>query len=114
MKLESLSEKKKKLEKQGKKNNIKNQDDTYTEGFQKGIEASFSSIQDTMKAYQYYKDDVKKLMEEQKSIWKQWIDFYEKKNSINRENYIESYNDWLLSYLFINEENKCAYSLLSF
>lgn len=112
MKLESLSEKKKKIKKQLKKNQKIASKDTFHEGYQQGVDASFDSIVDSMKAYQYYKDDVKKLMEEQKGIWKQWVSFYENKPTITKDNYLISYNNWLLEYLFLHEEQKYSESLL--
>ena len=109
MKCESLKNKKQKLikENQSRKNNK-----DFSNGFEEGVENSFDIFASFVELYNRYKNDVKLLMSEQKNIWKQWVDFYEKQTKIDQSNYLENYNDWLFDYLF-SDINKDSSELLS-
>jgi len=102
-KLEPLINKKHKLKQEKTSINDKKINDIYD----KAIDDSFSQFFKSIKNFKKYKDDVKLLMKEQKNIWKEWVKFYEGKNNINKENYINTYNTWLFNYIFteIDKEN---------
>ena len=59
--------------------NKSSNDDTYYEGLKKGVTESFKFFNYSMSFYNKYKNDVKLLMKEQQSVWKKWINYYNKK-----------------------------------
>ena len=101
MELESLSLQKRRL--QEKISSAKEK--IYQEGFRDGVEESFKQFQVAIKMYKKYKDNVKLLMEEQNKVWKKWIEYYEKQSNINRENFLQRYNEWLFRYIFESEKD---------
>ena len=50
--------------------------------------------------YKRYKNNIKRLMEEQKPIWKVFISYYNDSSDFSQENHLEKYNDWLFNYTF--------------
>ena len=102
MKYEPLSGKKQKIKKEGYPSKQKNSDGNFYLGFVKGVDESFEVFDTYIDYYKEYKDDVKRLMNEQKNIWKEWVKFYEDQADISKENYLERYNNWLFDYIFSN------------
>lgn len=77
-------------------------------------------IKDAVKFFKRYRSNISLLMEENKKIWKKWIEYYNtlpkakqanslKKSDINILEYVNSYNVWLFDYTFsdaiINESS---------
>ena len=100
MKLESLQQKKQQIEKQAPSFSKESKNDSFNEGFQKGVEASFNTFITLVDQYKRYKDEVKLLMDEQKPLWKEWVQYYEKRSDIPQSEYLVRYNTWLFDYLF--------------
>lgn len=106
MKLEPLQEKRQQLEKQALSFSKNGKADQFDVGFQKGIETSFETFTMLIEQYIRYKNEVKLLMEEQKPLWKEWIQYYEKQSDIPQSEYITRYNTWLFDYLFHQKHSK--------
>ena len=111
---EPLKEKKLKIEKNLQKLKNKNDsDDTkYYSGFEKGVNESFEAFATSIDAYKRYKNDVKLLMKEQQKIWSKWIKYYNSKNNINNDNFLDKYNDWLFSFIFSGIDKESSTSFL--
>lgn len=101
MALKSLKERKEDLIQQVQKQKILEKN-TYTDGMKKGISVSFSSFSDLVTTYIKYQNNVKLLMNDEKQIWKKWVDYYEQQNNISKSDYMSNYNVWLFDYLFCN------------
>ncbi len=102
MKLQPLSMQKESL----KKKQAPSQSKNYRDGFLEGIEESFKQFKLTIELYRKYKDNVKLLMEEQNNVWRKWVEYYEKQKNIDKDNFLQRYNDWLFSYIFDDESSK--------
>lgn len=100
MKLESLQQKKQEIEKLVHNYSKEGRHNSFDEGFQKGIDASFETFVTLIDQYQQYKDNVKLLMNEQKHLWEEWVQYYEKQAEIAQSEYLVRYNAWLFDYLF--------------
>jgi hypothetical protein len=87
-------------------------DDKFFKGFENGISESFKMFDVAINSYDRYKNEVKLLMKEQQSVWKKWINYYNKKSGINNNNYLENYNNWLYNYIFIEKEEENFDTLL--
>lgn len=109
-KLEPLSVKKKNLSKSKVKQNSSKDD--FNSGFDQGISKAFHEFQNSVDLFKRYEGDVKLLMVEQKSVWKHWVSYYEKKK-IKQDEYLKQYNDWLFNYVFIKGKKKQEESLLN-
>ena len=96
--------KNKKSELKAKIPNKNNQD--YTSGFHKGIEDSFNLFASYIDLYKHYENDVKTLMNEQKSVWQKWVEYFDKQNNVDKEDYLGIYNKWLFNYIFSNLDDK--------
>jgi hypothetical protein len=113
MKLEPLPQKKQQLSKQAKNNESKKQDEAFSSGYIEGIKSSFDTFTQLIHQYKRYKDDVKLLMEEQKPLWKSWVSYYENKNNISQNDYLQQYNSWLFNYIFQECSEESTLSVLS-
>lgn len=102
MSLKSLNERKDDLVKQVKKKKSEKKE-AFEDGLKEGIDESFHSFSDLIEQYLTYKDNVKKLMTDEKSVWKKWVKYYENQSDISKSDYIDIYNTWLFDYLFCNE-----------
>lgn len=102
MRYEPLRDKKQKIKKEGCPGKQKNSENKFYLGFVKGVDESFEVFATYVEYYKEYKNDVKRLMNEQRNIWKEWVKFYEKQTDIPKENYLEIYNNWLFDYAFSN------------
>jgi len=98
IKYEPLKNKKQELK--GKNGKEKNKD--FSLGFEKGIEDSFSLFADYIDLYKHYQNNVKILMNEQKNVWKKWVEYYEKQTNVDKSDYLDIYNTWLFNYIFSN------------
>ena len=58
------------------------------------------AVDSAVKFYKRYKNDIKRLMEEQHKVWSKFIDYYNSQSDIKRSNYLDKYNDWLFDYAF--------------
>jgi len=99
--MKSLKQRKEDLIQQIKKEK-QSETNTYKDGVKKGITESFRSFSDLVTTYQKYQNNVKLLMNDEKQIWKKWVDYYEQQNNISKSDYMSSYNEWLFDYLFCN------------
>jgi len=106
MKLESLQQIKQQIEKQAPSLSKECKHNSFDEGFQKGVEKSFDTFMTIIDQYKHYKNDVKLLMEEQKHLWKEWVDYYEKQSDIPKSEYLIRYNAWLFDYIFYQKHHK--------
>jgi hypothetical protein len=106
-KLESLNRIKYNLEKQITKYSKQNKDNSFDDGYQKGMQLSFETFTSLLNQYIKYKDNVKLLMKEQNETWKKWVSYYEKQNNISKSDYNQRFNTWLFDYIF----NKGIYQL---
>jgi hypothetical protein len=84
--------------------NTKTEDlnDKYYEGYKNGVIESFNLFNSTVQFYKQYKDDVKLLMKEQNKLWYKWVEYYNNKTGIDKNNFIDYYNKWLFENLFSN------------
>jgi hypothetical protein len=109
MKFESLINKKQKMKKDilKSKNKIINDKSEFYLGFKKGVDDSFVEFVSFIDFFKRYKNNVKLLMDEQKKIWLQFIQYYETQKDNKASNYLGRYNNWLFEYIFygINENN---------
>ena len=106
MKLESLYQKRQQIEKQVLSLSKVSAKNSFDEGFQKGVATSFETFTSLIDQYKRYKNEVKLLMEEQKSLWKEWVRYYEKQPDIDQSEYLVRYNAWLFDYLFRQRHNE--------
>ena len=97
MKYEPLKEKKQKIKKEFLKNRKK--EDEFFADFEKAVDECFNAFSSHVNMYNRYKDDVKLLMNEQKPVWKKWVEHCDQKN-IDKTDYIVCYNNWLFDYFF--------------
>jgi len=107
MKCESLRNKKEKMKKDilvSKNYSTKERTESYL-GYEKGVDDSFNVFASYVDLYKRYKNDLKLLMNEQKHVWLQWVQYYETQTDINPTNYLCRYNDWLFDYIFYNVNN---------
>jgi len=99
--MKSLKQRKEDLIKQMEKEK-QSDTNTYCDGVKKGIKESFRSFSDLVTTYLKYQNNVKLLMNDEKQIWKKWVDYYEQQNNISKSDYMNSYNEWLFDFLFCN------------
>ncbi len=112
MKLEPLQEKKHKLTRQASKKSKKTNDETFVSGYTTGVNNAFETFSQLIHLYKRYKGDVKRLMDEQKPLWKSWVSFYEQQNNIAQSEYITVYNEWLFDHIFQEVKEENAHSIL--
>jgi hypothetical protein len=101
MALKSLKERKEDLIIQARKQKPSERN-SYNEGMEKGIAVSFHSFSNLVEIYRKYQNNVKLLMDDEKQIWKKWVDYYERQTNISKLDYINCFNEWLFDYLFCN------------
>ena len=82
-------------------------------GFEKGIDDSFDVFASFFDLYKRYKNDLKLLMNEQKTVWLEWVKYYEAQTDINKSNYFSRYNDWLFNYIFYDVNSTKSDDFLS-
>ena len=58
------------------------------------------SVVSAVKFYKRYRNNIKRLLEEQKNVWKEFIVYYDSQQNMNKSDYIEKYNIWLFDYAF--------------
>ena len=69
------------------------------------------SIISAVRFFKNYSYNIKKLLNEEKNIWKKWIEYYNKLSASNNPNfiinsevnklvYIDKFNEWLFNYSF--------------
>ena len=105
MKLESLQQKRHEIEKQMESLSRLSKNKSFGEGYQKGVDTSFKTFISLITQYEKYKGEVKLLMEEQNTLWKEWVQFYEKQTDIPQSEYLQHYNSWLFNFLFHHKNN---------
>lgn len=102
MNIEPLKNKKQQIQNiQTKK--TKNQE--YQQGFEQAINESFNLFAQYIDQYKRYKNNLQLLMKEQKTLWKQWVSYYEAQNNVDKNEYLNVYNNWLFDYLFTDINN---------
>lgn len=106
MKLEPLQQKRHQIEKQVQSLSKVSKNNSFDEGYHQGIERSFDTFVSLINQYKRYKDEVKLLMEEQKPLWKEWVQYYDKQGEIPQAEYLVRYNSWLFDYLFRQRHNE--------
>ncbi|MFH1100598.1 MAG: hypothetical protein V1726_00980 [Methanobacteriota archaeon] len=82
------------------KNHSNKEKNEFYSGYEKGVDDSFDAFASYVDLYKHYKNDLKLLMNEQKHVWEQWVQYYEKQKDIDTTNYQSRYNDWLFEYIF--------------
>lgn len=97
MKYEPMKTKKIQLNKQYK---LKNENNEMRLGYEEGVKDSFDSFASYVDFYKRYKGNVKLLMNEHKSSWKEWVNYFETQTNIDKSNYAGRYNEWLFDYIF--------------
>lgn len=101
MTLKSLKERKEDLISQAQKQKPSDKE-SYQDGIEKGIDESFHSFSDLVTTYLKYQNNVKQLMDDEKHIWKKWVQYYEQQTNISKSDYMNCFNVWLFDYLFCN------------
>ncbi len=108
MKYGSLKSKKQKMKKdvlKSTKHDVSEENKFYS-GFEKGVEDSFDLFASVVDLYKRYKDDVKLLMNEQRKVWSEWVNYYDSRSDIDVSTYLDRYNNWLFDYAFSDIDGK--------
>jgi len=58
------------------------------------------SVVSAVTFYKRYRNNIKRLLEEQKNVWKEFIVYYDSQHDMNKSDYLEKYNIWLFDYAF--------------
>ena len=58
------------------------------------------SVVSAVTFYKRYRNNIKRLLEEQKNVWKEFIVYYDSQPDMNKSDYLKKYNIWLFDYTF--------------
>ena len=108
MKYGPLKSKKQKMKKdtlKSMKHDVPEKNKFYS-GFEKGVDDSFDLFASVVDLYKRYKGDVKLLMNEQRKVWSEWVNYYDSQSDIDVSTYLDRYNNWLFDYAFSDIDGK--------
>jgi len=116
MKCEPLKDKKQKIMKDflSSGNNSVDDKSEFYSGFKRGVDDSFDVFASFIELFKKYKNNVSLLMNEQRDVWRKFVEYVETQSDIDKSNYLNRYNNWLFNYIFFDVNNVGSDDLFCF